>query len=963
MNIANLGVGVDPSAAKAGVAEVNRALDSMGAKARDTMGRFTAATNQAKAATNQQAAATQGAMSRMTQSMLGFFRVSQSGATATQRALGGMVGSAATFLQRIAGFMPGATGAFIGLAGGVGRAATAMTAAAGASLALLAALGLLAGAVLAVGAAFLAWGATIVMGDRMVATLGRINAGTKDLKAARAVYDQLYKTSLQTGQSIDTSAASFTRFSIAARSIGASNQQVLDLVETIQKVGITSGASVSEIASASQQLGQALASGRFQGDELRSVLENLPALAEKLAAELGVGIGELRKMGEEGKLTASNVFPALLRTTQSVRKEFAAMPMTLGRAWGSLGTLFSRMLADIDQMTGSSQAISNWLKDGIEKSEQLRVSLRDTARGAIMDASWDDIWAYVCLRFEDAWNRSVTAIGESIKSAIGEILKNLWKDAVEGMKMDLELLRRLGDKLGLNGLIKDSAGVTSSITKDPVFAPRGSRAPNFDAQGNPIVAVVPASGPTVNATSAFGPDITPGQRADIMERMWQQRGSEAFRKDTEADLTKTGKVTTSAKSWTGTGQAPKTDAQIMADFVKELAYLKANSGSQREFSTRSDALKDQTAGALGDPMAYAAALDKWRAFKAQQEQIAASTDRRIEAGQETLFASMERGIQRATEGWSNLSLQVSNAAGQIATSLSGNIAGALGDIATGAKDAKTAFRDMALAIVQDIIRICIQLLVELAIGMALKALGLAGGGGAAMAGGGAAGGGGWRANAMNAGGAAGSLSSGGVGSSGSYTSGGGFIGPTLPTGSGGSQAPTVPTGGVDFTDFGGLPGTDFTTPTAPQFRTGFEPNSPLSRPSGSDDNLWGDLPMAKGGRVWGGRGGIDDIPARLTRGEYVIPKDAAEYYGAGFLEAVRTKRFADGGPVGPIRPGSGGGRGDVNFTFQIDARGSSGGTNEKEETERLKKLGKLIEAGARQEIARQKRSGGLLNSR
>ena len=104
------------------------------------------------------------------------------------------------------------------------------------------------------------------------------------------------------------------------------------------RIAIASGASQQEISSATQQLAQALASGTLQGDELRSILEGLPTLAQALARELGVSIGELRKLGSEGKLTADTVFPALLGAVEKLNGEFERAPLSVGRAFGQLWT-------------------------------------------------------------------------------------------------------------------------------------------------------------------------------------------------------------------------------------------------------------------------------------------------------------------------------------------------------------------------------------------------------------------------------------------------------------------------------------------------------------------------------------------------------------------------------------------------------------------------------------------------
>ena len=71
------------------------------------------------------------------------------------------------------------------------------------------------------------------------------------------------------------------------------------------------GASAIESSNAFRQLAQALGSGRLAGDEFRSVSEQVPTVLAPIAAELGVTIGELKKLAAEGKLTSEVVLRAL----------------------------------------------------------------------------------------------------------------------------------------------------------------------------------------------------------------------------------------------------------------------------------------------------------------------------------------------------------------------------------------------------------------------------------------------------------------------------------------------------------------------------------------------------------------------------------------------------------------------------------------------------------------------------
>ena len=51
------------------------------------------------------------------------------------------------------------------------------------------------------------------------------------------------------------------------------------------------GASTIEASNAFRQLAQALGSGRLQGDEFRSIAEQIPTLLQPIADELNVPIG------------------------------------------------------------------------------------------------------------------------------------------------------------------------------------------------------------------------------------------------------------------------------------------------------------------------------------------------------------------------------------------------------------------------------------------------------------------------------------------------------------------------------------------------------------------------------------------------------------------------------------------------------------------------------------------------
>jgi tape measure domain-containing protein len=214
--------------------------------------------------------------------------------------------------------------------------------------------------------------ALVQAGDALTQGLSRLQNATGSVERAGQVYEALYRNALSTGVAVSESVDAFQRFSIAAREIGATSDQVVRLVGGLQRVAIVSGASTQEISSATLQLAQALASGVLQGDELRSILEAMPLLAEGLARELGVSIGELRKLGSEGKLTAERVFPALLRATERLGAELDRAPLSLGRAFGQLTAATENFLGQLDRAIGLSNALARALSAAARAVDSVR---------------------------------------------------------------------------------------------------------------------------------------------------------------------------------------------------------------------------------------------------------------------------------------------------------------------------------------------------------------------------------------------------------------------------------------------------------------------------------------------------------------------------------------------------------------------------------------------------------------
>lgn len=182
--------------------------------------------------------------------------------------------------------------------------------------------------------------------------------------AAGVSMGQVYAIAQKTGSALDATITSVSRLGMAAKDFGATGADIARVTQTVQQLGRVGGASAQELAAGTTQLAQALASGRLGGDELRSILENMPAVARQIADGLGVSVGHLRDMGAAGQLTAERVFGALLAGSDNADKAFARLPATLEQAGQRASTAWTAFAASLDKTLGLSRTLAGVL-DGV----------------------------------------------------------------------------------------------------------------------------------------------------------------------------------------------------------------------------------------------------------------------------------------------------------------------------------------------------------------------------------------------------------------------------------------------------------------------------------------------------------------------------------------------------------------------------------------------------------------------
>lgn len=181
-------------------------------------------------------------------------------------------------------------------------------------------------------------GDIIHMVDAFTNLQNKIKVVTEGTDQLAFIQHELFQMSRETRTGIDAVATVYTRTARSVKDLGKSQLETLKFTETLSKAVAVGGSTAVEASNAMIQLSQGLSSGTLRGDELRSVLEQLPVVARMIADHLGVSVGQLRALGAAGKLTSEQVFDAIIAGTEKTNAAFDKLNPKVGESFGVLVT-------------------------------------------------------------------------------------------------------------------------------------------------------------------------------------------------------------------------------------------------------------------------------------------------------------------------------------------------------------------------------------------------------------------------------------------------------------------------------------------------------------------------------------------------------------------------------------------------------------------------------------------------
>lgn len=185
-------------------------------------------------------------------------------------------------------------------------------------------------------------GALIGQADTMSQITARLNMMNDGNQSTEDLSGMIFESAQRSRGSYSDTASFVAKLGTLAGEAFHSNKELIAFSEQINKQMRLSGTSSAEAQGAMLQLTQAMASGVLRGEELNSVMEQTPMIAQTIAKYLGVNTGEMRELASQGAITAQVVKSAMLGAAEETNAAFAEMPIT----WTNLATAAQNILLD-----------------------------------------------------------------------------------------------------------------------------------------------------------------------------------------------------------------------------------------------------------------------------------------------------------------------------------------------------------------------------------------------------------------------------------------------------------------------------------------------------------------------------------------------------------------------------------------------------------------------------------------
>lgn len=263
-----------------------------------------------------------------------------------------------------------------------------------------------------------------------------------DLIGVRA---ELLGISQRTRTEFEANAQLYARLALSAENTTHAEEDLLRVTEILNQQVLIGGSNAAEARAGLIQFAQGLASGRLQGDELRSVLENLLGVQQGLiegfaelrqSGQISIDVtrANIRELAAEGVLTPQLLLDAVLASADATERRFEAVNLTISGGLTRVANAAQEVVGTLDQALGISEGIGEALSDVAD-------ILLGTVRARII--ADDDIAFLEALGTDDNRNPLVRLADRLNRIPVLGFLTTIPSDFEQAERAYLEFLRTI----------------------------------------------------------------------------------------------------------------------------------------------------------------------------------------------------------------------------------------------------------------------------------------------------------------------------------------------------------------------------------------------------------------------------------------------------------------------------------------------------------------------------------------
>ena len=182
-------------------------------------------------------------------------------------------------------------------------------------------------------------GNIIELSDTVTQTTARLELIVDDGGSVEELQNKIFASAQASRGSYLATADAVYKLGAQASQAFNSSDEIIAFTELLNKQFTIAGTEVQGIDAAMLQLTQAMASGRLQGDELTSILENATPVIQNIQRYLqeveGIDASNIKELAADGVITADVIRNSMFYAADEINAKFETMPMTFGQVWQS----------------------------------------------------------------------------------------------------------------------------------------------------------------------------------------------------------------------------------------------------------------------------------------------------------------------------------------------------------------------------------------------------------------------------------------------------------------------------------------------------------------------------------------------------------------------------------------------------------------------------------------------------